>query len=50
MSIGIGLIGDIVNSDGVFKQLHELVAMNSDIYRRQFLNWCSFIRSNFIRK
>ena len=47
MSIGIGFIfiGDIVKSDGVLKQLHELVAMNSDIYKRQFLNWCSLIRS-----
>ena len=34
MSIGIGFIGDIVKSDGLLKQLNELVAMNSDIYKR----------------
>ena len=45
MSIGTGLIGDIIKSDGMLKQLLEFVPMNSDIYNSQFLNWCSLIKS-----
>ena len=39
MSIGTGLIGDIIKSDGMLKQLLEFVPMNSDIYNSWFLNW-----------
>ena len=33
ISIGIGFIDDIVKPDGVLIQLHELVAMISDIIK-----------------